>query len=273
MALDPCVAEEKKFNTLADALRGQAAATAAKFANWNDNPDTIPEDVLAEYRSAVKDYAFGVWKDSPTGKGVVQSWQPIAEDAAKAKFLEFIYAKEIPPELEKKLAQSVFQKDYADHLKSKLGKMATEVNDDINANKEKLDGACSAGEFSKFLRMTLGNAMIMVHGNFDAAKREDGEIAKAVRATTGISVTDILKDGLQGGPNSEVAKFNKMLEDVLDKNGMGGSTVVGQVFNSINPTKWSVDLPNVHLPNVHLPDVHLPDIHLPDIPLPKPKIF
>lgn len=266
MALDPCVNEQEKFNTLADALRGQAAATTAKFASWNNDPDTIPEDILAEYRSAVKDYAFGVWKDSPGGKGVMQSWQPIAEDAARAKFLKFIYAKEIPPELEKKLAQSVFQKDYADHLKAKLDKMATDVNDDINANKEKLDGACSSSEFSKFMRMTLGNAMIMVHGNFDSAKREDGEIAKAVRATTGISVTDILKDGLQGGPNSEVAKFNKMLEDVLDKNGMGGSTVVGQVFSSINPTKWKVELPKIDLPKIDLPKIDLPNIPVPKIP-------
>jgi hypothetical protein len=194
---------------------------------------------------------------------VIQSWQPIAEDAAKAKFLEFIYAKEIPPELEKKLAQSVFQKDYADHLKSKLDEMVTDVNNDINANKAKLDGACSKDEFSKFMRMTLGNAMIMVHGNFEAAKREDGEIAKAVRAITGISITDILKSGLQGGPNSEVAKFNKMLEGVLDKNGMGNSTVVGQFFNAINPTKWKVELPKVDLPN--LPKVDLPKIEIPKI--------
>lgn len=270
MELDPCATEQKKFNTIADALRGQAAETSAKFATWNSNPDTIPDNILGEYRAAVKDYAFGIWKDSPTGKGVIQSWQPIAADAEKAKFLDFIYTKEISPEIEKKLAQSVFQKDYADHIKPKLDSMVADVNNDINANKEKLNGACSSSEFSKFMRVTLGNAMIMVNGNFAAAKKEDGEIAKAVRAFTGISVTDILKNGVQGGSNSEVSKFNKILEDVLDKNGMGNSTVVGQVFNSINPLKWKVEIPKVDLK--HIPNIPLPK--LPDVPLPKlPKIF
>ena len=250
LELDPCVTEKAKFETTADALRGRTVEILTKFASWNDKPDLIPEDTLKVYRDAVRDYAFGIWKETPAGKGVLESWQPLPDEAAaKVKFLTFVYAKEVSPELEKKLAQSVYQKDYAENIKPKLASAAAGVNNDINNNKAKLDESCSQSEFSRFMRVTLGNAMIIVNGNFDAAKNESGEIAKAVRAITGISITDILKNGLQGGENSEVAKFNKMLEGVLDRNGMGSSTVAGQVLNSINPTKWKISLPEAKLPS------------------------
>jgi hypothetical protein len=42
----------------------------------------------------------------------------------------------------------------------------------------------------------------IVDGNFRAASRERGEMAKALRATTGISVEDIGRYGVFGGPNS-----------------------------------------------------------------------
>jgi hypothetical protein len=42
----------------------------------------------------------------------------------------------------------------------------------------------------------------IVDGNIHAATRERGEIAKAVRGTIGISVEDIRKHGIFGGPNS-----------------------------------------------------------------------
>ena|ERR1019366_9488541 len=244
--LDPCVTEQGKFKTTADALQGQTTAVAAKLASWNDNPDLIPDSVLQEYRVAVRNYAYGIWKDSAAGKGVLKSWQPLAnDDVAKAKFMEFVYDAEIPPDLERKLAQAVYQKDYNEHLKPQLIKAATDLNKDIADNRAKLDEACSPTVFATFLRVTLGNAIIMVNGNFDAAKREDGEVAKAVRALTGISVTDIMKNGLQGGENSEVSKFNKMLDGVMEKNGLGRATVVGQIFNALNPTKWSATVPQI----------------------------
>jgi hypothetical protein len=242
--LDPCVTQTAAFKTNADAIRGQTAAAQAKFASWNDNPENLPADILVSYQTAVRDYAFGLWKDTAAGKGVLASWQPLADDgAAKAKFLTFVYSNEISPELEKKLAFAVFKKDYADNIKPKLNQLVEDSNKDIAANKAILDEGCSATVFAQFMRVTLGNAMIMVNDNFDASKRESGEVAAAVRAITGISITDILKNGIQGGEGSEVSKFNKMFEDVLDKNGMGSSTVAGQIFNAINPTKWSVTIP------------------------------
>jgi hypothetical protein len=46
----------------------------------------------------------------------------------------------------------------------------------------------------------LANPVKIVDGNIKAAARESGEVAKALRAVTGISVRDIQKYGIAGGP-------------------------------------------------------------------------
>lgn len=51
----------------------------------------------------------------------------------------------------------------------------------------------------------------IVAANIEAAKREKGDINKAIRATTGISVEDIKKHGILGGENSEARKLFKAL--------------------------------------------------------------
>jgi hypothetical protein len=50
------------------------------------------------------------------------------------------------------------------------------------------------GEIRKALNIPIGNIR--------AASQESGEIAKVIRATTGISIMDIQKYGLLGGENS-----------------------------------------------------------------------
>lgn len=54
------------------------------------------------------------------------------------------------------------------------------------------------GELMKILT-TPGNIVV---GNIKAADRESGELAKWVRATSGISVRDIKRYGIFGGPSS-----------------------------------------------------------------------
>lgn len=43
--------------------------------------------------------------------------------------------------------------------------------------------------------------------NIEASKNEKGDMAKLLRAISGISATDIEKYGICGGPNSEVRKL------------------------------------------------------------------
>jgi hypothetical protein len=52
----------------------------------------------------------------------------------------------------------------------------------------------------------LGAPVHIVDGNIKGSERESGELAKALRATFGISIRDIHDDGLWGGPNSVFRK-------------------------------------------------------------------
>ncbi|MBX3306490.1 MAG: hypothetical protein KF751_10625 [Nitrospira sp.] len=57
----------------------------------------------------------------------------------------------------------------------------------------------------------LQKGIEIVKGNIEAAKNESGDIDKAIRATLGISIADIKRYGLLGGPNSEMRKLFKAL--------------------------------------------------------------
>ena len=46
-----------------------------------------------------------------------------------------------------------------------------------------------------------------IEGNIQAADRENGELARLVRALTGVSVKDIEAHGICGGKNSELRKI------------------------------------------------------------------
>ena len=58
------------------------------------------------------------------------------------------------------------------------------------------------GEVMKILGAPVG----VVHENIKGAERERGELDKVLKGTTGISVKDIKKHGLFGGPNSVFRK-------------------------------------------------------------------
>ena len=57
----------------------------------------------------------------------------------------------------------------------------------------------------------LQKGLEIMKANIKAAERESGDIDKAIRATLGISIADIKRYGLLGGPNSEMRKLFKAL--------------------------------------------------------------
>jgi hypothetical protein len=54
-----------------------------------------------------------------------------------------------------------------------------------------------------------------IEKNFQAARQESSVLNKAIRATTGISIRNIKKHGLAGGPNSEVRKAGRAIAKVF----------------------------------------------------------
>lgn len=79
-----------------------------------------------------------------------------------------------------------------------VGMTLHEIVQLLNGN----DGFGPNGEVMKLLMVPVN----IVDGNIQAAEGESGEIAKVLRATTGISIRDIEKYGLAGGPNSVLRK-------------------------------------------------------------------
>jgi hypothetical protein len=71
----------------------------------------------------------------------------------------------------------------------------------------KADGFGPNGEVMKVLRAPVE----LIAANVPGAKHERGDAAKILRVLTGVSVADIEKYGLQGGPNSEVSKLLRSL--------------------------------------------------------------
>jgi hypothetical protein len=257
-SVDPCERQEDKFISTTDALRGQADASMAQLAAWDADPSTIPQSVLDPIREAIRTHLYDKWKDTKQGKGMVASWEvtvdnPIAYD----KFIAHVYSVDISPEMETEIAKGLFQQKYRAEWKPKMDSDRAELEGQIAGQKARLDEACSPTVFSQIMRSTIGNAILIVNGNFEAAKDESGDIAKAVRAISGISLTDIGKYGFEGGENSEVAKINDAIEGVLERNGMGSETVVGQVFAAVNPTKWRIEV-----------EIKAPDLPLPELPTP-----
>jgi hypothetical protein len=67
------------------------------------------------------------------------------------------------------------------------------------------------GEIMKVLRAPVET----IGANAQAAQRESGDIAKAARTISGISIADIENYGIVGGPNSELNKIKAFVERSL----------------------------------------------------------
>jgi hypothetical protein len=75
----------------------------------------------------------------------------------------------------------------------------------VSAAQSKVNDSCPMDVANQALRVGVGAALLpitLVAGNIDAARNESGAIAQALRGTIGISIKDIKKHGVLGGPNS-----------------------------------------------------------------------
>lgn len=245
--LDYCVKEKQKFRSSREAIESKIRGVQSKLSGWHKNPDTLPAETLKEYRDAVRAYAFTVWKSTANGKAVINSWNTQDTKVITDNFYKFIYPAQITEDQEKLLAKALFKKDYEENVKPKLDAQVKTVNAKVAEGKKELDGACKSDVVSQLFRVSLGNLIKTVGGNFEAVKNESGFGAQIVRATTGVSITDIVKYGIVGSDSSELSKINKTFNKALEDAGLGKSTVVGQMIQVFNPA-------NIHLLEIKIPD-------------------
>lgn len=78
-------------------------------------------------------------------------------------------------------------------------------NSNLSSAQSEVSKSCPMDVASQALRVGIGAVVLpvtVVTGNLEAAKREGGVVAQALRATIGVSVADIEKHGIWGGSNS-----------------------------------------------------------------------
>jgi hypothetical protein len=94
------------------------------------------------------------------------------------------------------------------------------------------DGFGPRGEIAN----VLASPVKILDGNVKAAAEESGEVAKVLRAVTGVSVRDIQKFGIFGGPNSvfhrvELEPESKRALETL-RTQMGGESLIGDLLTA-----------------------------------------
>ncbi|KQV27885.1 hypothetical protein ASC97_05850 [Rhizobium sp. Root1203] len=255
---DPCKAQEGKFDSTTTALRQNADAL---IAQW-DGLSEPPGELRPIYVEAVRAGAYQQWSQNPMIKGLLaQMAQTSPTFEPKNYFVVNVYPQVYTQELEAEAVRTLFKADYQANLRPKFIAERGELEKTIDGQKAKLDAACSPDVFNQYFRATVGNLMLIYKGNEQAAANEKGDVAAAIRLMSGISITDILEHGLLGGENSEIRKmFNNL--------GLGANSDLGKLVQSLDPSQWKIDLPNIPLPKIDLPKVDLPRI---DPPLPPAK--
>ncbi|WP_144578917.1 hypothetical protein [Agrobacterium sp. DE0009] len=234
--MDPCKDAQKDFKSSYNAIQTQADEAVVNMTAWGEDPTKVPDKVLDAYKVALRTIALKTWSDSPAGKGTIASWGNPGEEKVQEMFFQHIYPAEIKPDVETTLARQLFKMDYDQKIKPTLASDRAEISKKLDEQRAQLDASCKPDVVSQIFRGTIGNALVMLKGNFDAAKREPGELAKVVRAVTGISIGDIMKNGLAGGENSEMNKLRKNWTVALDNVGIGQNNEIRRALAAIDPT-------------------------------------
>lgn len=266
---DPCVKGTQSFQSTSQALRERADAVVADWEKLQDPP----ADLFPLYQEAAKLGLYNSWVNHPQTAPLIQILtQSTPTFDSKAFFLEKVYPTAITPDQEKDLVRGVFKADYGTRLRPQLLANRKDIDDQIQKQKDSLDGSCKNGEFDKIFRATIGNFAGIVASNFAASANEKGDIAKAVRGLSGVSLTDIQQFGILGGPDSEL---NKALNDALGNSDL--KKVITGLASALDPSKWKIETPKIELPQLpnapQLPNIPLPQLpNAPEVRIELPKV-
>lgn len=241
---DPCIRAGEALKTSSEALK---ASGNAVLAQW-DALKAPPPELLPHYKEAFKLAFYKSWSEHPLAAPLLaQMKQADPNFNALTFFSEKVYPTAVKPEQEQEWINGLYLADYATTLRPKLLAQRDEIDKRIAEDRSTLDASCKNGEVDKLIRATIGNFAGIVAANFAATEAEKGDIAKAVRALSGVSLTDAQKHGILGGPNSEI---NKGLDRALGNSDVK-KLIVG--LATLNTSSWKVETPK--LPNAQLPEL------------------
>lgn len=206
--LDPCIAAGNKFDSSAAAMRSNAAAVEAKWSDIN-NP---PQELRSLYVEAIREAFYKKWSELPAAKDQLVKLKTKTPDLDEKKyFIENIYPMVITPDSEGKMVLELYKSDYEKNIQPQISQARVELEKTIGEGKQTYDESCKPDVVNQAIRATFGNLAIAINSNVEGAKREDGDIAKAIRAISGISIADIGTKGLFGGDNSVINQSLKVI--------------------------------------------------------------
>jgi len=205
---DPCVKLTKNEKSTAGALRVAADRTAEEWSKVEEPTADLYPDVLKAMKAAL----FMGWSERPDVKPLLEreKKRDAAFDAEKY-FGDEVYAAVVPAPEEKEMVNAF----YKALVMASLVNGRAELEQTLQKRKDELNQSCKKDVFNQILRVTIGNAAQILGSNLEAGKKESGELSKITRSTIGVSLDDIQKHGLTGGPNSEL---NKALNNLAGKN-------------------------------------------------------
>jgi hypothetical protein len=198
-ALDPCIGAGDAFRAERTAVIQNDDQALARIPTMTPTP---------EYRKA-----WMATKKKNLRKTFDETVAPALTDAGVTdldKAYEGWFAKQID-RLNVEQLEQLITAHFREDLKELGLKQRAKNNADLQAQQADIDKSCKMDVGNQALRGALTVALApveMVSRNLEIAKRESGEIAKGLAATTGISVRAIeenggvLGGGLSGGPNS-----------------------------------------------------------------------
>jgi len=236
---DPCKKAEREFKSGADALRASADATLIKWESMTEPTDELRAHYIEAFRLA----AYNTWSSDPTVAALLK--QLAAADPnfdPQLFFLEKVYPKAVTKEDENNAVLEMFKIDKEAIILPRLKEQRKDLEVKITEQKSSLESSCSPDVVSQIFRATFGNAAIIVDRNFEAAKNENGDIAAFVRATSGISLTDIGQQGILGGDNSEL---RKLVNAVAGGENSELRKALRKIDETFNPARWKIDLPDI----------------------------
>lgn len=244
---DPCIQAGNEFNSSSAAARSGADAV---IKDW-DSRNEPPGELRGYYLEAVRTGLYQTWLKNPANAPLLDTIKSVDPNFdSKTFFLEKIYPQVVTAEIEADFIRQFFAADYQKNLRPKLISQREDIERQIASGKEKLDESCKSDVVSQVLRVTLGNAISLIGGRLEGAAAQSGELSKVFYLTSGISLDDMVKYGIQGGPNSVV---NQVLG--------GESSALRGIVNALDVSKWKVDLDvKVESTPSGLPRVNIGDV-------------
>lgn len=236
---DPCKKAENEFANGSNALRESADATIAKWEATTEPTDELKSYYIEAFRLA----AYNTWSADPTVAGLLKQLAKADKSFdPQVFFMETVYPQAVTKDDENKAVLEMFRIDKEAVIIPRLEGQRAELETQISEQKATLDASCKPDVVSQIFRATFGNAAIIIDRNSQAAKNENGDIAGFIRLTSGISLTDIGKQGILGGDNSEL---RKLANSVAGGENSELRKALRSLDETFNPARWKVDLPDI----------------------------